>query len=72
MKKYRFNCILCDNRTPVFNFGLCSRCHELEQYIKANPDLAKKILAFLDQQVVVDDREDYSEDYEFDPTTSMV
>lgn len=42
-------CTICGRETPMLGTKLCDRCWELSSRIKADPDLARKILADLDK-----------------------
>lgn len=38
-------CTLCNQETPMIGTKLCDRCWELKSRIEADPELARKILA---------------------------
>lgn len=42
-------CTLCNQATAMIGTKLCYRCWELERRIRANPELARKILAKLEK-----------------------
>jgi hypothetical protein len=44
------SCHICGLQTPMLGTKLCDRCWELESRIIANPELAKKIIASLENK----------------------
>jgi len=43
-------CKLCATPTPMLGTRLCGRCWELDRRVRAAPEIARRILAELDQQ----------------------
>jgi hypothetical protein len=49
-KRKTVACEICGASTPMINTKRCDRCWELERRIHDDPELARKILAAMDQE----------------------